>query len=168
MGSFSIWHWLIFAALLYAGYKLATRGAAKSESKSSRQRPASTTRSAGPHHWPALGEFGFSIVGESNYQAALAAIAGDHGKKKARVECIAELRPDDDNPHDDKAVEVCVEGRTVGYLARDEARKFRRRLGQKGLTDQSTYCAALVVGGGEWRGEVRHYGIQLDLKPFDL
>lgn len=166
MGSFSIWHWLIFAVLLYAGYKLATRRT-PTQTKPTRQRPAAVVQNSEPHHWPSLGEFGFSIVGESNYQAALSTIAGDHGKKKARVECIAELRPEDDNPHDDKAVEVCVEGRTVGYLARDEARKFRRRLGQKGLTGQPTRCAALVVGGGEWRGEVRHYGVQLDLKPFE-
>jgi hypothetical protein len=166
MGSFSIWHWLILAVLLYAGYRLFARSTSK-PSRAAAARPPAPQVAQSAHHWPALGEFGFSIVGESNYQPALAAIAGDHGKKKARVECVAELRPDDDNPHDDKAVEVCVDGRTVGYLARDEARKFRRRLGQKGLTGQSTFCAALVVGGGEWRGEVRHYGVQLDLKPFD-
>lgn len=167
MGSFSIWHWLILAGLLYIGFQLLRRSARKAPPPSARSRPARPSVQAASHHWPPLGEFAFSVVGESNYQAALKAVAGEHGKSKTRVECVAELSPDDENRHDDKAVEVFVEGRTVGFLSRDDARKFRRRLGQKGLTGQSTFCGALVVGGGEWRGEMRHYGIQLDLKPFD-
>lgn len=119
------------------------------------------------HHWLPTGDFAFSVVGESHYQAALKKLAGEHGKKKARVECIAQLTPDDANRYDDKTVAVTVNGAQVGNLSREDARKFRRRLGQKGLTGQATFCNAIVLGGGEWRGEARFYGIQLDLKPFD-
>lgn len=121
-----------------------------------------------PHKWPTLGAFEFAVVGESNYQRALQAIAGDHGKADANATCVAELVPEDDNPHDDKAVSVRVNDVVVAYFARDDARRFRRRLGQKKLTGRTTYCDALVVGGGTKRGgERKHYGIQLDLKPFD-
>ncbi|MDM0041535.1 hypothetical protein QTH89_05165 [Variovorax sp. J22G21] len=120
-----------------------------------------------PHHWASIGEFAFSVVGESHYQDALKKIAGDHGKAKARVECIARLMPDDANKFDDKAVAVLVGAAQVGNLSREDARRFRRRLGQKGLGSQITSCDAVVLGGGEWRGEPRMYGMQLDLKPFD-
>lgn len=65
MGSFSIWHWLILAALLYAGYRLFARSPSK-PSRAAAPRPPAPQVAQSAHHWPALGEFGFSIVGESN------------------------------------------------------------------------------------------------------
>lgn len=118
--------------------------------------------------WPASGDYDFEVVGESNYQKTLRRIAGDHGSKSARVECKAEIIPENNNPYDSKAVAVKIENQLVGYLARDEARMFRRRLGQKGLSGKTTTCAAIVVGGGTRNnGEILFYGVKLDLKPFN-
>lgn len=118
--------------------------------------------------WPTLNQFDFEVVGESNYQPALRKIAGDHGAESVAMDCIATLVPDDANAYDKSAVQVSVNGEVVGYLSRDDARSFRRRLGRKGLTGQATTCAAKVVGGGTKRGGERlMYGIQLDMKPFD-
>ena len=122
----------------------------------------------GEFHWPPLGDFEFEVVGESNYQAAIAAVAGDHGGEQADQECVAALVPEDDNRFDSKAVAVLINGRTVGYLSRNDARSFRRRLGQKGLGGAITTCAACVVGGGTRRnGEKLSYGVRLDIKPFE-
>ncbi len=78
-----------------------------------------------------------------------------------------ELIPEDNNPHDPKAVAVRIDGGTVGYMSRDIARSFRRRLGQKGLNSQVTKCRAIVLGGGSnHRGEPRMYGVKLDIKDF--
>jgi hypothetical protein len=73
------------------------------------------------------GEFEFEIVGESNYQKALKAIAGPKARDGKNHECTAKLILEDDNPHDSKAVRVDIDGRTVGYLARDMARECRSR-----------------------------------------
>lgn len=125
--------------------------------------------STGVYKWPSLVEFEFDVVGESHYQAALQRLAGDHGTDSAETPCVAELRPDDANKFDKSAVEVLVEGQRVGYMSRDDARSFRRRLGSKALTGQSTLCDAMIVGGWTEKStaEKRNYGIKLDIKTFD-
>lgn len=173
MNSLPIGLWVAIAVAAAVAMFVAVRrsstkpGAAPPRSEGPRVVQAPRAANPAPHHWESTGDFAFSVVGESHYQAALKAIAGEHGKKKARVECVARLVPEDQNRHDNKAVAVSVDGAQVGNLRREDARSFRRRLGQKGLGGQATFCNAVVLGGGEWRGEARMYGIQLDLKPFD-
>ena len=119
-------------------------------------------------HWPKLGDFDFEVVGELNYQKTLATLAGAHGDRSAGLECVAYLVPEDDNRHDPKAVAVQISGRTVGYLSREDARTFRRRLGQKGLGGRISSCDACIVGGGTRKsGEKLFYGVRLDVKPFE-
>ncbi len=129
--------------------------------------PTEQTSSNQPFHWPALGEYEFEVVGESHYQGVLQRLAGNHGTESADVEIIAELQLDNNNPHDPKAVAVRVGGQTVGYMSREDAKSFRRRLGQKGLNSTTT-CGAQIVGGGtRHNGEKLSYGIRLDIKPFE-
>jgi len=121
--------------------------------------------SADPH-WPALGNFGFEVVGESHYQGALKRLAGNHGTEPAAAQHVAQLVPETNNAHDPQAVCVRIMGNPVGYLSREEARSFRRRLSQKKLTGVITTCDAMVTGGGQWKGKTYSYGVVLDIKPF--
>ncbi len=119
--------------------------------------------------WPSAGNYDFEIVGESHYQNTIKKIAGDHDLKYgASTECTALLVPEDDNTYDNKAICVEIGSETVGYMSRDDARSFRRRLGQKKLTGQITECKAKIFGGklGD-DGRKHHYGIWLDIKEFD-
>lgn len=117
--------------------------------------------------WPGKGEFLFDVVGESNYQAAIKELAGDHGDREPKATFIASLIPDDDNPHDDKAIRVEINRKHVGYMSREDARSFRRRLGTKKLTNQTTTCHAKITGGWVGKdGKRVPYGIRLDIKPF--
>lgn len=97
-------------------------------------------------------QFDMEIVGESHYQRALRQIAGPGD---VRQYCDAELIPEDDNQHDDKAVAVFIEGELVGYLSRSNARAFRRRY--RGVIG---HCEAVVVGGGKGK---KNLGVWLDL-----
>lgn len=63
-------------------------------------------------------------VGTSHYQDALRVLAGRAGDEDLRVEKIAALIPEPDNPHDPHAIAVHVESRLVGYLAREENRRW--------------------------------------------
>jgi hypothetical protein len=119
-------------------------------------------------HWEGKGDFYFEVVGESNYQRALAKLAGEHGLTSADKQFRATLLLEDSNNHDSSAVAVQLEGATVGYLSRADARSYRRRLGQKGLSGVDATCDALIVGGGtRKRGEKLLYGVKLDIKPFE-
>lgn len=129
--------------------------------------PASTT-SGSTFRWPSTGAFMFDIVGESYYQSALKALAGEHGDREPQGDYEAVLIPDDGNEHDDKAVRVEINGQTVGHLSSGDARSFRRRLGAKQLKGQRTACGARIVGGWVKKtGERVSYGVQLNLKTFD-
>jgi len=123
--------------------------------------------------WSDGGNFNFEVVGESFYQKDLKILAGEHKESGCRVYGTAVLVPEDDNPHDNKAVAVYVKtaenqpGRQVGHLSRRDARSFRRRLGAKKLAGQRTLCDAVIVGGRLKKGIRQSYGVWLDMKPFD-
>ena len=163
--------WLIIALTLFVfwriwyGYKQGPtfKTSSRAPKPPRQQAPLPVTT----HHWPPSGDFDFEIVGESNYQEAIRGLAGEHDQYGAATRCVATLVPEDDNPYDDKAVRVDIDGQTVGYLCKEDARSFRRRLGAKKLSGQVTTCDAVIKGGGTRKsGERLHYGVQLDMKPF--
>jgi hypothetical protein len=159
VGSFSLFHWIIVFGIGAILWKLFGGGS----------KPAKA-QAAGPvaFDWPPLDEYEASVVGEGSYQRALAALAGSHGDEAANARHMALLVPESGNPHDDKAVRVEIGGETVGYLSREDARTFRRRLSAKKLGAAATRCGALVMGGFVGRnGQRASYGVQLDIKPFD-
>lgn len=145
--------WITYMAIRYSGR--------------SRSTDTDTLRNSA-FRWESEGEFAFEIVGESHYQKALKSLTGDHGDTSPNKKATAVLIPETGNPHDDKAVRVDIQGMTVGYLSREDARSFRRRLGSKKLSGQITLCNAMIVGGFVMKNGVRaSYGAKLDIKPFD-
>lgn len=98
------------------------------------------------------------VVGESHYQAALAAICGKPSKDGYDVKAVATLVLEDSNPHDDQAVRVDIGRRTVGYLNRTDARAYRARVGRKG-----NYPARIRGGWDRGRDDKGMFGVQLDL-----
>lgn len=123
---------------------------------------------ASAHEWPETGEFDFNIVGESHYQRNIAAIAGEHGPDGPDVITTAHLIPESDNAYDNNAVRVDIEGRTVGYMSRDDAKSFRGRLRRNKMSNKPTTCKATIMGGHLMvNGEKASYGILLDIKEFN-
>lgn len=59
-------------------------------------------------------------VGTSHYQDALLELSGRAGEEAIRAEKIAALVPEPDNEYDPNAIAVHIDGRLVGYLAREE------------------------------------------------
>jgi HIRAN domain-containing protein len=113
---------------------------------------------------PGPGTFSTDIVGESHYQSALESICGgctDQGHEKI-VEAV--LVHEDDNPYDNKAIRVDIQGNTVGYLSRENARQYRKRLENAGHKEMTATCSAMVVGGWDrGNGDKGHFGVRLDL-----
>ena len=133
---------------------------------SAAKRDDSMTEAAATFRWPEH-EDHLDVVGEQFYQSNLERLVGDHGSKSVRLEVTAVIRPEDDNPHDDRAVGIWIDGYKVGHLGRDDARSFRRRLSSKKMSNQITACSAIVMGGFiRANGERASYGVQLFIKPF--
>ncbi len=97
------------------------------------------------------GDFAIEIVGESHYQDALEAVVHDHGKL---VEAVLIL--EDSNPHDPKAVQVQISDCVCGYLSRENAREYRKKLKEAKHPRLTVRCRAMIVGKGP-------YGVRLDL-----
>lgn len=154
---FEVFALIILAAIFWQLYKL----------RFSSQEPISKKPIPGDvYEWPDTGDFHFNIVGESYYQSAIKRLAGPNNEHVEEKEYKALLVPEDDNPHDDKAVRVDIEGRAVGHLSREDARRFRRRLVSKKIKGQVTACKAIVTGGQAWDGNESRYGICLSIKEF--
>jgi hypothetical protein len=107
------------------------------------------------HRWPEDGIYSQPVVGESNYQEALRSI----WDKCSEVGTDAILLHEDKNKHDNKAVAIFVDKNLVGYLSRDDARKFRRRCARNHV-GAASICKARVSGKEGKQGMI---GIWLDL-----
>lgn len=138
----------------------------QSGSKSSNSSQALLSMPAA-HHWQDGRNFDFQVVGESFYQSHLSTLVGSASGQWVEVPHVATLVPEDDNAHDKSAVGIYIEGKPVGYLSRDDARSFRRRLGAKKLSGMPTTCDAIIKGGGSVKGKTAAFGVWLDMKPFD-
>lgn len=112
------------------------------------------------------GNFEIEVVGESHYQPALESICGRRTRDGAQKYVQATLLLEDQNIHDSHAVRIDVEGRTVGYLPRDTARSYRKRIREAGHPRLIGHCNAVIRGGWD-RGPADrgYFGIWLDLPP---
>lgn len=113
---------------------------------------------------PGPGTYEFDIVGESKYQKTLESICGGRTEDGAELQTEAVLFLEDTNPHDNMAVRVDIEGQTVGYLSRKDARSYRKQLQHLGHANITCSCNAMIVGGWERsRSDRGHFGVKLDL-----
>jgi hypothetical protein len=103
-----------------------------------------------PEGWGPL-----SAVGESQYQPALGRIA-----KSGRV-CWAALVTELENPFDKNAVAVQVQGETVGYLSRTDARRYQSRL--RTLTEPMRVPIKLIGG----TADKPSFGVLVDCRELE-
>jgi hypothetical protein len=108
--------------------------------------------------------FEHDVVGESKYQKELSAICGGKTEDGHKKIVTAMLIHEDTNKYDNKAILVTIDGKSVGYLSRENARQFRQGLADEDLAGATATCSAKIVGG--WRrdkGDEGHFGVILDL-----
>ena len=87
-----------------------------------------------------------NVAGESHYQEALRAIAGDG---EVRHDTEAHLIPEPENEYDPDAVRVEIDGSKVGYLPRDLAPAWGPRLAELASRRRVGACEATIVGGAD-------------------
>ncbi len=73
------------------------------------------------------GRVDLEVVGEASYQDNLWRLLGGRSapEDRVRVDVVAVLVAETDNPYDSNAVSLWVSGLKVGYLSRDDARRYR-------------------------------------------
>lgn len=136
---------VLIACALFVAYLMLRRPAA--DTKRAKYRAVDASRKQ-------YRKYPLEVVGESHYQAALENICGGHNEDGHALETTASLVLEDDNAYDNKAVAVHIQQRIVGYLARDNARLFRKL---QALDAQlGTGVPAIIMGG--WKRSSRDVG----------
>jgi hypothetical protein len=105
------------------------------------------------------------VVGDSGYQDVLLELTG--GRRHyggVRMATVAHLVPEPGNPGDPAAIAVTIDDRTVGYLSRPDAARFRQAIGAAIQRLGEASCRAMIVGGWEREhGDVGFFGVRLRL-----
>lgn len=111
--------------------------------------------------------YDFEVVGESNYQDSLGKIAGKKEDTSKFVEECACLKREPNNRFDPNAVTVKIQGLTVAYLSKSEAKTFSRSLKNIGIDEYSSiYVRAVIVGGWNKGSSVGNFGVKLDMPDY--
>jgi hypothetical protein len=87
------------------------------------------------------------VVGTSHYQDALLELSGRDSDEEIRLEKLAAFVPEPDNPHDPNAIAIHIDGRLVGYLSRDENRRWLDV-----VTGNDVAAEAMIAGRGGTTG----------------
>jgi hypothetical protein len=111
------------------------------------------------------------VVGEASYQDNLWRLVGGRGSTndRVRVDVYAVLVAEPNNPYDANAVSVWVQGLRVGYLSRDDARRYRPGL----LALERKYgkpiaLTGVIAGGGMRADGPGRLGVFLRHDPVDF
>jgi len=122
-------------------------------------------------------EYSMEIVGEAKTQRAIKEVIlyklmvekDDLEYKDEKLTAILIL--EDDNKFDlGNAVRVDIEDKPVGYLAREDATKYRKALKKLGISNERCMCKAAAFGKREDFGKSMVFGIWLyiDLDHLDI
>jgi len=123
-----------------------------------------------PMDVPLGGDETLYVVGESYREDALWRLVGGTRQEGVRVECVAQLIPEPENPHDGNAIAVFIEGEHVGYLSRSDAAAYVDGLTH--LIDESpngrVTLHGWICGGGLREDGLGRLGVFLDHDPEDF
>jgi hypothetical protein len=117
------------------------------------------------------GQEDLQVVGEASYQDNLWRIVGGRRSPDGRVreDIYAVLAAEPDNPYDANAVAVWVWGLKVGYLSREDARRYRPGLLALEQQHRAPIALAGVIAGGGMRADgPGRLGVFLEHDPADF
>jgi hypothetical protein len=117
---------------------------------------------------PRGGDETLQVVGESYRQDALWRLVGGIRAEEVRQPVVAELRPEPDNPVDENAVAVLIDGQLVGYLSRDDAHLYLPGIRRLIAAEGAVHLDGWICGGGPRADGLGRLGVFLDHDPADF
>jgi hypothetical protein len=94
------------------------------------------------------------VVGTMYYQkSAERVVRLNHEDEKHRIDFVATLIPEPNNPHDRNAIAVYGAGRKIGHLSREDAARYRGTIARLAIDAIVTVPATIYAGhhgGSSW------------------
>jgi hypothetical protein len=121
--------------------------------------------------WLCDGWTDLEVVGESHYQDNLWRLVGGRRQsdERVRVDVVAVLAAEPDNPYDANAIAVWVRGLKVGYLSREDAQRYQPGLlALQRKHRQPIALAGVIAGGGMRPDGPGQLGVFLRHNPEDF
>lgn len=115
------------------------------------------------------GKHDVEVIGTSRYQKYLQVLRKRHLNKDREQPLIAKLHYENNHPYDKNAIRVVINGGKVGYLSREDAKFFRKRIERAGQEGTIISCNARIIGGTRaWLGKTPELDVFLDLPLLSL
>jgi hypothetical protein len=109
------------------------------------------------------------VVGESFYQDALWRVVGARTNERVRLEIQAVLIAETDNPYDENAISVWINGMKVGHLSREDAEAYRPGLlVLQAREGKAIALRGVIVGGGVRLDGPGFLGVWMSHDPVDF
>lgn len=112
-----------------------------------------------------IGDVQVDVVGEADYQAVLERLAGGRSKAGVIKNVIALLSREPGHPHDKDAVRVDVDGETVGYVEKWNAKDIQPLLQKLEKAGRPAWVRGSIVGGWEDDHGDSAFRVRLDSLP---
>ncbi len=112
-----------------------------------------------------IGDQQVDVVEESHYQEVLERLAGGRSGSGAMKPVIALLSREPDHPHDKNAVRVDVDGETVGYIEKWDAKAIQPLMQRLEKAGRPAWVRGTIVGGWEDDRGDDTFRIRLDGLP---
>jgi hypothetical protein len=109
------------------------------------------------------------VVGESFYQDQLWRVVGTRTDERVRVDVQAVLFAETNNPYDENAISVWINGMKVGHLSREDAEAYRPGLlALQAREGKSIALRGVIVGGGVRLDGPGFLGVWMSHDPADF
>ena len=112
-----------------------------------------------------IGDQQVDVVEEADYQQVLERLAGGRSRTGAMKPVVALLTREPDHPHDKNAVRVDVDGETVGYIEKWNAKSIQPLLLKLQKAGRPAWVRGTIVGGWEDDSGDDAFRIRLDGLP---
>jgi len=112
-----------------------------------------------------IGDQQVDVVEEADYQEVLERLAGGRSHTGAMKPVVALLTREPDHPHDKNAVRVDVDGETVGYIEKWNAKSIQPLLLKLEKARRPAWVRGTIVGGWIDDGGDDAFRIRLDGLP---
>ncbi len=112
-----------------------------------------------------IGDQQVDVVEEEDHQEVLERLAGGRSESGAMKQVVALLTREPDHPHDKDAIRVDIDGETVGYIEKWNAKSIQPLMQRLEREGRPAWVRGTIVGGWDHDQGDESFRVRLDSLP---